>query len=111
MAFLQLSARRQSGMAVNPLTYGELEAFCRLTKVEFSAWQVSVLMRLDDLATVLVDALGLTQQFGAAVDDDPDAPVPYFGPTTRLTAQIEAEELEGGHVVTRWATKWERADG
>ena len=50
MAFLQLSARRQSGMAVNPLTYGELEAFCRLTKVEFSAWQVSVLMRLDDLA-------------------------------------------------------------
>lgn len=50
MAFLQLSARRQSGMAVNPLTYSELEAFCRLTKVEFSAWQVSVLMRLDDLA-------------------------------------------------------------
>lgn len=37
-------------MAVNPLTYSELEAFCRLTKVEFSAWQVSVLMRLDDLA-------------------------------------------------------------
>jgi len=50
MAFLQLSARRQSGMAVNPLTYSELEAFCRLTKVEFSAWQVSVLMRLDDIA-------------------------------------------------------------
>ncbi len=55
MAFLQLSARRQSGMAVNPLTYSELEAFCRLTKVEFSAWQVSVLMRLDDLALRIAD--------------------------------------------------------
>lgn len=46
--FCRLSARRQAGMAANPLTYQELEAFERKNLVCLSAWQADLIMRLDD---------------------------------------------------------------
>lgn len=46
--FLHLSNRRQSGMAANPISYQEVEALCRRRLVEFTAWEVALLMRLDD---------------------------------------------------------------
>lgn len=61
------------------------------------------------LADAVIETLGLTQQFGAAVADDPDAPVPYFSPSSSLDeAREEAADLDAGYVVTNWVTKWER---
>jgi hypothetical protein len=46
--FVRLSGRRQSGMGANPLTYQEVEAYERKSLARLSAWDVSVIMRLDD---------------------------------------------------------------
>src|SRR5690606_35928813 len=46
--FCKLSGRRQAGMAANPLTYSELEAFERKALIRFSAWETGLIMRLDD---------------------------------------------------------------
>lgn len=35
-------------MAANPISYQELEAFCRSRLVTLSAWEIELLMRLDD---------------------------------------------------------------
>ena len=35
-------------MAANPISYQEIEALCRRRLVEFTAWEVALLMRLDD---------------------------------------------------------------
>lgn len=35
-------------MASNPLTFTEIEAFCRLRLVPLSAWEVGVICRIDD---------------------------------------------------------------
>ena len=35
-------------MAANPLTFSDIEAFCRLRLVRLSAWQVGLLCRIDD---------------------------------------------------------------
>lgn len=46
--FLRLSRRRQAGMAANPLTFTEIEAFARLSRIELSAWEADLYCRLDD---------------------------------------------------------------
>lgn len=45
--FVALSDTRQAGMAANPLTFSEIEAFGRLTLNRPTAWEVDVLRRLD----------------------------------------------------------------
>lgn len=35
-------------MAANPITFHDIEAYCRLTLTELSAWEVDVLCRVDD---------------------------------------------------------------
>lgn len=35
-------------MAANPLSFTEIEAFCRLRQVTLSAWEVGVICRMDD---------------------------------------------------------------
>lgn len=47
-AFNKVSRRRQSAAGLNPLTYVEVEAFSRLTLTYLSAWEVDLLMRIDD---------------------------------------------------------------
>lgn len=37
-------------MDLNPISYAELDAFCRRTLIEPSAWEADLIMRLDDAA-------------------------------------------------------------
>lgn len=37
-------------MDLNPLSYQELDAFCRFSLIEMSAWEADLIMRLDDAA-------------------------------------------------------------
>ena len=37
-------------MDLNPISYAELDAFCRRTLIEPSVWEVDLIMRLDDAA-------------------------------------------------------------
>jgi hypothetical protein len=46
--FLKLSSRRTAGMAANPITFADIEAFQRLTLTDLSAWEVDVICQLDD---------------------------------------------------------------
>lgn len=54
-------------MASNPLTYTEIEAFARLSRIELSAWEADLYCRLDD-ATLAAWRGDLP----AAKADDPD---------------------------------------
>jgi hypothetical protein len=58
------------------------------------------------VAEVIVEQLGLSQQWASAVDD-PGAPVPYtHSGDQRSDAEEDATNLDGGYVVTRYVTKW-----
>ncbi|MEH6697199.1 MAG: hypothetical protein V7672_00725 [Brevundimonas sp.] len=46
-AFVNLSLTRQVGMAPNPISYTEIEAFNRLTHASLSAWDIALIRRLD----------------------------------------------------------------
>lgn len=47
--FVQLHAARTSGgMGPNPITYAELDAYCRLTAAGLDAWEVGAVRALDD---------------------------------------------------------------
>ncbi|MFA5567950.1 MAG: hypothetical protein WC972_04805 [Trueperaceae bacterium] len=37
-------------MDINPITYAELDAFCRRMLIEPSVWEADLIMRLDDAA-------------------------------------------------------------
>ncbi len=50
-AFLRLSsARTGNGFGANPLTYLEIDAFCRLTNQHFSSFELDIIKQLDGLA-------------------------------------------------------------
>jgi len=50
-AFLRLSsARTSNGFGANPLTYLEIDAFCRLTNQQFSNFELDIIKQLDSLA-------------------------------------------------------------
>jgi hypothetical protein len=50
-AFLRLSsARTSNGFGANPLTYLEIDAFCRLTNQHFSSFELDIIKQLDGLA-------------------------------------------------------------
>lgn len=45
--FLELNLSRQIGMSVNPLLYSEIEAWCRLSKIDLDKWELNVIKQLD----------------------------------------------------------------
>lgn len=45
--FFELSQARQMGMAVNPLSYADIDAWCRLTHTRLSQWELNVIKQLD----------------------------------------------------------------
>jgi hypothetical protein len=48
--FLRLnSARTSNGFGANPLTYLEIDAFCRLTNQHFSSFELDIIKQLDSL--------------------------------------------------------------
>lgn len=47
VVFQQLSLSRQVGMALNPITYGEIVAWSQLYHTRLAMWEIDVLKRLD----------------------------------------------------------------
>lgn len=45
--FNQLSLSRQSGMVLNPITYGEIAAWQKLYRTQLAMWEIDVIKRLD----------------------------------------------------------------
>lgn len=68
--FRKLAARRQSGMAPNPLRYQDVEAFERRTLVRLTAWETDLLIRLDD-AVLAVWADGYKAPASASLKSEP----------------------------------------
>ena len=48
--FLILAASRRSGMSAHPLTMVDIEAYCRMTNIRFSNWELETLIALDAVA-------------------------------------------------------------
>jgi hypothetical protein len=49
-AFCRLSARRGSnGFSVNPITWPDIDAFARHSKINLAPWEIRILEDLDDL--------------------------------------------------------------
>ena len=46
--FNELSARRQAGLAANPISYTELQAWAALTGTLVESWEARLIMRVDD---------------------------------------------------------------
>jgi hypothetical protein len=46
--FLDLSARRQAGLAANPISYAELQAWATMTQTLIEPWEARLIMRVDD---------------------------------------------------------------
>lgn len=66
-----LSKARGGGMGPAPISYSDIEAFCRLTLTPMSAWEVSVIRRVDDAALVA------SQEKAAKFDRNaPPEPIP-----------------------------------
>lgn len=48
--FLRLSSRRGSnGFGVNPISWSEIDAFVRNSRVKVAPWEIEVIEMLDDL--------------------------------------------------------------
>jgi hypothetical protein len=45
--FLALNRTRQAGMGANPLTYTEIDAYCRLNRIDFTPWELDCLLDID----------------------------------------------------------------
>lgn len=48
-AFCRLSGRRTVGMAANPITWSDIDAFVRLSGVRLAPWEIRLIEELDDL--------------------------------------------------------------
>ncbi|MBP8062385.1 MAG: hypothetical protein KAY29_00805 [Brevundimonas sp.] len=59
-------------MAANPISYQELDAFCRARLVELTAWEAGLLMRLDDaVLAIWAEKSAKTKPTGAAPEPIP----------------------------------------
>ena len=73
-------------MSVNPMTYQELDAFSRRCLVDLSAWEVEVLMRVDDAVVTAVHESAPT----VTASGDPSPP-----------AEVTADDGAGGKAMFR----------
>jgi hypothetical protein len=50
IAFIRLSSRRGSnGFGINPISWPEIDAFVRNSRVRLAPWEVEIIEMLDDL--------------------------------------------------------------
>lgn len=47
--FFELSSGRQSGMGLSPIAWGEIKAWCELTRNSPEPWEIGVIKQLDML--------------------------------------------------------------
>jgi hypothetical protein len=48
--FTELHAARSSGMAANPISFTEIDAYCRLNQVVMTPWELGLIRQLDSIA-------------------------------------------------------------
>ncbi len=53
--FVALNNTRQAGMSINPITYIEIDAYCRLTQTHLSLFDVTAIKRLDIVAMNVIN--------------------------------------------------------
>ncbi|WP_437411788.1 phage tail assembly chaperone [Sinorhizobium meliloti] len=56
--FVELHNSRQSGFSANPISFGEIEAFCRLTGALIDPWELSVIRRMDQVVLSIINKTG-----------------------------------------------------
>jgi hypothetical protein len=56
--FTDLHNARQAGFAANPISFQEIESFCRLTGAIISPWELSVLRRIDQAVLAVINKTG-----------------------------------------------------
>ncbi|WP_420136098.1 phage tail assembly chaperone [Sinorhizobium meliloti] len=56
--FVELHNSRQSGFLANPISFGEIEAFCRLTGALIDPWELSVIRRMDQVVLSIINRNG-----------------------------------------------------
>jgi hypothetical protein len=55
---VELHNSRQSGFSANPISFGEIEAFCRLTGALIDPWELSVIRRMDQVVLSIINKTG-----------------------------------------------------
>lgn len=85
--FHDLAGRRTVGMAPNPITYADIEAWSRLTDTKPTPWQVSVLVRLDDAMLAKFHEKSNGKE---PVDDGPDAVKAILATLGKPSAELKA---------------------
>jgi len=53
--FIRLNNTRQSGMAMSPITYQEILAFCTLYEIKMCEWELDLIKLLDRVALSVKD--------------------------------------------------------
>ncbi|WP_435532479.1 phage tail assembly chaperone [Pseudorhizobium tarimense] len=56
--FIELHNTRQSGFSANPITYSEIESFCRLSGAIISPWELSVIRSIDAEVLSVINKTG-----------------------------------------------------
>lgn len=54
--FINLHNTRSMGMALNPISYTEIEAYSRLMKIQLSKFDIAAIKRLDIIAMNVINA-------------------------------------------------------
>lgn len=67
--FVELHNARQSGFAANPISFHEIESFCRMTGAIISPWELSVLRRIDQAVLAIVNKTGRKPEKEATESD------------------------------------------
>ena len=56
--FVELNNGRQSGFSANPISFQEIESFCRMTGAIISPWELSVIRRMDQAVLAVINKTG-----------------------------------------------------
>lgn len=94
--FLELHAARSSGMSTNPISFTEIDAYCRLMHVAMSPWELGLIRQLDAIA---LEPAGGKARPGATPKPTPETP------STGSAAAAEAKQLVRGLATERRVVK------
>ncbi|WP_423856298.1 phage tail assembly chaperone [Xaviernesmea oryzae] len=56
--FVDLHNTRQYGFSANPISYQEIDSFCRLTGAVIPWWELSVIRRMDTVVVAILNKTG-----------------------------------------------------
>lgn len=71
--FQELHAARSSGMAANPISFSEIDAYCRLNQVVMTPWELGLIRQLDAIALMPAAERARHATAPRAADETPSA--------------------------------------